>query len=450
MVGDGYSGFTAWAAAKHRPPALKAIAVSDATAPGVDFPMEGNIPQNSAYRWSLYVTHTDPAETPDFYDDARWRELNQTWYRSGRRYRDLGEIYGKPDPFFLRWLNHPSYDRFWQEMVPYDREFGTIGIPVLTTSGYFAGSAPGALYYFTEHLRHDPKADHTLLIGPYDNGVTRRGALATLQGYDLEPAALIDLRALRYQWFDFVFKGAAKPAPLLDRVNYQVMGTNGWRHAGSLAAMTNGTLKFYLDAAAGPGGMHRLSQRKPARRAFIAQTVSLRDRGDAAWVPQTDLVSKSLAVHNNLIFTSDPLRQPAEFSGFFSGRFDIRINKMDVDLNMTLYELLPDGDYIRLFKPAYEMRASYARDRVHRHLLETGVHQAVTFTSERMTSRLLQTGSRLVLVLGINKRPDREINYGNDEDVSEESIDDAGIPLKIRWYGDSSIEIPVRRDRAAP
>jgi hypothetical protein len=62
-----------------------------------------------------------------------------------------------------------------------------------------------------------------------------------------------------------------------------------------------------------------------------------------------------------------------------------------------------------------------------------------------MTSRQLQAGSRLVLVLDINKRPDREINYGTGNDVSEESIADGKVPLKIRWYNDSYIEIPVRK-----
>ena len=56
MYGDGYSGFTAWAAATRLPPALKAIATSGATAPGIDVPMAGSIFQNSAYRWSLNVT----------------------------------------------------------------------------------------------------------------------------------------------------------------------------------------------------------------------------------------------------------------------------------------------------------------------------------------------------------------------------------------------------------
>jgi hypothetical protein len=64
---------------------------------------------------------------------------------------------------------------------------------------------------------------------------------------------------------------------------------------------------------------------------------------------------------------------------------------------------------------------------------------------ERLTSRKLQAGSRLVLVVGVNKRPDQEINYGSGQDVSEEALDDDRSPVKIRWFGDSYVEMPVRR-----
>jgi putative CocE/NonD family hydrolase len=444
MYGDGYSGFTPWAAAKRLPPALKAIATSAATAPGIDVPMGGNIFQNSAYRWSSYVTNTKTSDENTYYDDALWRELDQKWYISGSRYRDLGLLYGKPNPIFIRWLNHPSYDRYWQEMVPYREQFAHINIPVLTTTGYYSGSEPGALYYFTQHHRYNPHADHTLVIGPYDDAVMQKGPLATLQGYQVDSAALVDLREMRYLWFDHVFKGGEMPSLIKNRVNYEVMGANEWHHASSLDAMAKGSLKFYLDAVGSDDG-HRLTQRRNSKAAFILQTVDLADRKDAGWTPSTDLISTRLATHNDVMFVSEPLSKPTEINGLFSGRLDFTVNKMDMDLNIILYERQAGGEYIRLFSPTYEIRASYARDRVHRHLLKAGERQELTFTSERMTSRRLQQGSRLVMVLGINKRPDREINYGTGNDVSEESIADGKIPVKIRWHNDSYVEIPIRR-----
>jgi hypothetical protein len=206
--------------------------------------------------------------------------------------------------------------------------------------------------------------------------------------------------------------------------------------------MGKGSLRFYLD---GSGDKHRLTQRKAAHPALWRQIVKLTDRKDDAWMAPADFTSRNLATHNSVMFVSEPLSKPTELSGLFSGRLAFTVNKMDVDLNVTLYEQLPSGDYIYLFNPSYEFRASYVRDRVHRHLLKAGEREQLAFKSERMTSRQLQSGSRLVMILGVNKRPDREINYGTGNDVSEETIADGRIPLKIQWYGDSYIDIPIRR-----
>jgi len=442
MYGDGYSAFTSWTAAKRAPPALKAIATSAATTPGINFPMEGGIFRNSAYRWSLHEPAATPADRNGDDDESRWSALDQTWYRSGRRYRDLGRVFGRPNPIFIRWLNHPSYDRYWQKLVPYREQFAKLNIPVLTTTGYYAGSQAADLYLFSQHLRYNPHADHTLVVGPYDEGVMEQGPSASLQGYQVDSAALADLRELRYQWFGHVLKGAAAPSLLKDRVNYQVMGANEWRHAASIDAMAGQSLKLYMDAGTS-AETHPLTQRRNAKPAFVQQTVSFVDRTDAGRVPSAGLISKTLETPNAAVFVSEPMSGQTEFSGLFSGRLDFKVNKMDMDLYVMLYELRADGEYSRLFDPTYEFRASYARDRVHRRLLKAGERQELTFKSERLTSRLLQKGSRLVFVIGINKRPDREINYGTGNDVSEESIAEGRVPLKLRWYNDSYIEIPV-------
>ncbi len=443
MYGEGYGGFTAWAAAKRLPAALKAIATSASNVPGISSPMEGNIFRNSAYRWSLYMTDSK-ALNRDEYDDAeRWRSLDEKWYVSGRRYRDLGRVYGKHNPIFVRWLNHPSYDAYWQQLIPNGKELSRIDIPVLTMTGYYAASEPGDLYLFTQRHRYNPRAEQTLVIGPYDDDMMQR-VPAILHSYQLDSAALIDLRELRYQWFDHVFKETAPPALLSNGVNYEVMGANEWQHAASIESMAGESLRFYLQGTVGASS-HHLALRTKTNAVIFQQTVSFVDRRDAAWTPSTDLINRSLAPRHGAMFVSDPLIKPIEFAGLFSGRLDFTVNKMDMDLNITLYELLANGDYVRLFSPSYEVRASYAQDRAHRHLLKAGERQELTFKSEQMTARQLQKGSRLVMVLGISKRPDREINYGTGGDVGEESVADGKIPLKIKWYGDSYVEIPVHK-----
>jgi uncharacterized protein len=454
MYGGTYSGFTQWAAAssRHLPPALKAIAMTSATAPGIDFPMTGNIVRNAGYRWSGCVANLSGFDEKTCGDDAFWRSVDESWYTSGKPYRELEHALGSRNRIFHNWLDHPSYDRFWQKLIPYKEQFGHINIPVLATTGYYGSGAVGTLYYFTQHHRYNPHANQTLLIGPYDDGSMQHGAPANLQGYQTDPVAQIDLRELRYQWFDHIFKGAELPALLHDRVNFEVMGANEWQHAASLEAMGKGTLKFYLDAGAGDagpgqagsGGTHRLALRKTSDSTFVPLEVNLADRSDTNLPSPASMVSRSLQPRNAVVFVSDPLKHSQEFSGLFAAHLDFTVNKMDMDLNVTLYELLPSGDYVQLFDPAYELRLSYARDRNNRQLLKAGERQQLAFKSDRLTSRKLETGSRLVVVLGVSKRPDRQINYGTGGAVNEESISDGRVPLKIRWYSDSYLDIPIR------
>ncbi|HMB56716.1 MAG TPA: CocE/NonD family hydrolase [Arenimonas sp.] len=447
MYGGSYNGFAAWAAAKHHPPALKAIMDSATTAPGIDVPMQGGVFLNFLYPWVPYTTNNKALDDATYNDQARWTRLNRSWYASGQAYRSLDRIDGTPSPVFRRWLDHPSYDAYWQRMIPYREEFAGIDIPVLTTTGYYDGGMVGALYYLNQHLRYNPRADHSLVIGPYDHFVMQNGVARNLLGYDIDPAASIDLPELRYQWFDYLFKGGKKPELLQDRINYQVMGANEWKHAPTLATMANSVLRFHLTDDQ-VGDQRRLDAARPPRGAVIEQSVDFGDRSNIDYASPPLLINRSVDSNNGLVFLSDPMTQATEFSGLFSGRLDFSIDKRDVDYNLALYELLPSGEYLQL--SSHIGRASFARDRSHRSLLTPGKRQSLTFTSERMTSRQLQPGSRLVLVLSVNKQPDIQINYGSGKDVSDETIADGKRPLHLRWYDSSYIDIPVWRQAAPP
>jgi putative CocE/NonD family hydrolase len=450
MYGGSYEGFTQWAAAKHMPKALKALMPSVTAAPGIDVPMEGNVFQSFVYYWPFYTTTNKTLDNGPYNDRARWRRMNREWYIKGPAYRALEKIDGTPNPFFDRWLDHPGYDSYWQSMIPYRREFARIDIPVLTTTGFYDDAQIGALYYFLQHHEYAAGAGHYLLIGPYDHIRGQRGTvsrlgnpLTSLRGYETDPVAQIDLGELRYQWFDSIFKGAPRPSILKDKVNYQVMGANVWKHAPSLAAMANQRLRFHLSAER-TGETYRLSERKPSGMAFVPLRVDLADRTDIDRVfPGGGIVDKDLNRWNGVVFASDPLLKPTELSGLFSGRLEFIANKKDLDFSVELYELTAKGQYVAL--STYMARASYARDRGQRQLLTPGGRQRLDFRSGRLTSRRFQPGSRLVVVLSVLKSPGAQINYGTGKDVSDETIVDAGEPLTIQWFGDSFIDVPVRR-----
>jgi predicted acyl esterase len=353
----------------------------------------------------------------------------------------MDQIDGKPNPLYRRHLDHPSYDDYWRRLTPQGAEFARIDIPVLATTGYYDGAQVNALHYFKEHLRNNPNADHTLVIGPYSHGGGQHRSEPVVRGYAIDPAATLDVHALRYAWFDHVLKGAPRPALLADRVNYQVMGANVWRHAPSLAAMGPERLRLHFAPGNGGGATHGLAPNAD-HDAFVDLTIDLADRSDADWLPPYPAVLLSLDTHNALAFVSEPLPRDTEISGMVSGTLDFAINKKDMDFVVRLYELSASGEYLELSQ-MYVQRASYVRDPTTRRLLVPGERQQLQFTKPAPIARSVKAGNRLVVYLGVQKQRDAQVNYGTGKDVSDESIADAGEPLRVRWYGSSFVDFGV-------
>ncbi len=449
MYGGSYEGFTQWAAAKHLPRALKALMPSVSAAPGIDVPMEGNVFQTFVYYWPFYTTTNKTLDDSALNDRGRWWRMQRDWYVEGKAYRDLDRIDGTPNPVFDKWLNHPAYDTYWQSMIPYREDFARINIPVLTTTGYYDGGEIGALYYLTQHYKYNPNAQHYLVIGPYDHVRGQRGTTSSLgdefnelNGYVLDPVAHIDLGELRYQWFNFVLKGAPKPELLQGRINFQVMGANRWEHAASLAEMSNHSLELHPVSAKSTGGVYSLVRGAPGALDSVVQKIDLADRTDIDSMFSNNIVDTAFSMWNTVAFVSQPMERVTELNGLFYGHLELVTNKRDFDFNIGLYELTPDGKYVAL--SYYMARASYVADRTHRKLLTPGARTRLDFTSGRMTSRQFAAGSRLIIEITIIRQPGAQINYGTGKDVSDETVADAGAPLTISWLSTTRFSIPVR------
>lgn len=452
--GPSYSGFTQWAIAKHRPPALRAMMDSVSNAPAVDAPMTGGIFFRFQYPWTFYTTSNKTLDPQSYGDQARWSKLFNTWYRSGDAWRTLDKIDGTPNPNWDRWLEHPTYDAYWQGVVAYDKDFTRIDVPVLTTTGYFEGSGDGAIYYLGEHTRRNPKALHYLVVGPYNHSSGNRGTIDVfgdpvdvVDGYRIDPVAHIDIGALRYQWFDYILKGGPKPPILRDKVNYEVMGANVWRHAPSMEAMGPKPVRFFLSGNR-EGESYALSVGKQ-QTPMPVLTVDLADRSDVDRTSPSSgsAVDTTLDSYESLEFTSKPFAKAAEVSGLYRANLDVVTNKRDFDFEIALYERTPDGTYVQL---AYDFkRASLVEDRTHRILLTPAVPHRLEFRSSLLMSRNFQKGSRLIVLLEAIKTPLGQINYGTGKDVSDETIIDAGKPLSIKWLGDSFLEIPTGEGQTA-
>jgi uncharacterized protein len=438
MYGGSYLGFTQWASVKKVHPALKTIVPMVAVGIGIDYPMYNNVFMGYMLQWIHYVTNNKTTDPSDF-GSSNWESLFKRWYAGGRSFRSLDTLDGRPNKIFQRWLQHPSHDSYWQNMVAYKEDFSNINIPVLTITGYYDDDQPGAMYYYKQHHLYNKKPDHYLLIGPYDHGGAQGTPATTINGYKIDSAALINITDITYQWFNHILKDSSRPAILKDKVNMQVMGANTWKHVPSLSQISNDTLTFYFSNIRA-GNQYKLITRKQATNEFIRQEVNLQYRGDTLQ-PALSIIGDNLPIGEKLLFATEPFDKPVIITGSFTGEIIAALNKKDFDYAIRVYEQLPDGKFFDL--SSVIGRASFAKDKSKRTLLKPGIAASIPLSGSMFTCRQLQKGSRLIVLLGVNKHFNWQVNYGSGKDVSDETMADGREPLQVQWFNSSTIRFPV-------
>jgi uncharacterized protein len=430
MYGGSYTGFSQWATAKNIHPALKTIVPQVAVMPGYDTPMENNVEMNLALYWpNDNIYKNEPIR----------RSLPFEWFNNGIAWNKLDSMAGYKNEIFQKWLRHTDYDNYWQSLVPTPEEYAKINIPILTTTGYYDGSQIGAVQYFKLHNQYNKNANHYFVIGPYDHWGGQAKAATNLMGYEIDSVANLSMRELAYDWLDYILKGQPKPDLLKDKVNYQVMGTNEWRHAPSLQTINNDTIRLYFDKKT-------LSIQKSKKKRFEKQSVDFKDRESQNNYYTPEIIFDSLDASNGLVFISKPFEDDFSINGSFTGNLFSTINKKDMDVSLAIYELLPTGKYF--FITRYIGRASYAKDNSKRQLLQPGKKESIPYDNTRFVSKKISKGSQLVILLNINKHPFEIINYGSGKPVTVETIKDANEPLQIRWHNESYIDIPIWKNSA--
>lgn len=433
MYGGSYLGFTQWAACKKMHPALKTIVPMVAVAPGVDYPMHNNVFMSYMLRWINLTTNNKMSDGANFNDEKYWNALYRENFVHGRSFNRLDSMDGAADKIFQRWLQHPDYDQYWSSMIPSTpEEFSRINIPILTVTGYFDADQRGAIYYYDRHNRYGPKEavkNHYLLIGPWDHLGAQSYPQRKIGSYTVDNAALVPVLPVVMDWFDHVLRGKERPSILKDRVNYFVIGGR-WKHSPTLADMNNDTLQFFLQ-----GGMenwHHLTD--DAREAKGSVSVGFDFTNKLSdWRPsEIDILDETYGLGSDqFVFDSKPLLFDIEISGSPIADLYINMNKRDLDLYISFYEVTADGKSFQLSKTV--QRLSYVASREKRNLAETGKLNRFIFNNLYFVSKKIKKGSVIRLVVKPLNNPSWQKNYGTGKAVNEEDGKDAS-PLIMQIF----------------
>jgi uncharacterized protein len=455
MWGGSYAGFDQWTVLKEFPPHLATIVPAASAHPGVDFPFQYNIFAPYDLQW-LTFTSGVTGNGSLFGNSGFWSSKAREMYLSHSAFQDFDKLAGNASTVFQKWVKHPAPDAYYDAMVPSPEEYKRIGIPILTITGHYDGDQPGAFTFYKRHMKYgtaEAKANHYLIVGPWDHAGTRTPR-AEVGGLKFSEASVLDLNKLHTEWYDWAMKGGTKPAFLKKRVAYYLVGAEEWKYADSLESISNAVKTLYLSSNGGAGDVFRsgiLSEGKPSASSAADEWIydPLNTRPGAA---ESDEEPNGLTSQRGVlnlfgegtIYHTEPFAEATEVTGFPKLTAWLKMDVPDTDLETDLYEILPDGGSVQL--TGATMRARYRESSREEKPVPAGKAEKYTFDNFTFFSRRVAKGSRLRLVVRSINSTGAEKNYNSGGVVAAETGKDARtahIALVHDADHPSALELPI-------
>lgn len=422
MWGGSYAGFDQWTVLKEFPPHLATIVPAAAAHPGVDFPFQYNIFGPYVEQW-LTFTSGVTSNGSLFGNSGFWASKTREMYLAHSAFQDYDKLVGNPSPVFQKWVKHPIPDAYYDAMVPSPEQYKKIALPILTITGHYDGDQPGAFTFYKRHMQYgtaEAKANHYLIVGPWDHAGTRTPK-AEVGGLKFGTASVLDLNKLHTEWYDWAMKGGAKPEFLKKRVAYYVVGAEEWKYADTLESISSASKIFNLGSNGSARDVFRagtLLEGKPGPMGAVDEWIydPLETRPGTT-EPDEDanyLTSQRAAVNlfeQGVVYHSDPFAAATEVTGFAKLTLWLRMDVPDTDLEVDLYEILPDGGSVLL--TGATMRARYRESLRTAKPVEAGKIEKYVFDNFTFFSRKIGQGSRLRLLVRSINTPGAEKNYNS-------------------------------------
>lgn len=463
MWGGSYAGYDQWATAKEKPPHLRSIVPVAAVMPGLDFPMRSNIFYPYDMRWLTYVSGR-ATQDKLFGDQKLWTDLFRSAHEAHAPFASLDHRFGNPSPIFQEWVAQPMQGDYWDRLNPTAVQYAALDLPILTLTGHYDGDQPGALAFYTQHLQQASaaaRAQHYLVIGPWDHAGTRTPQ-AEYAGLKLGAASQLDMNALHREWYDFTLKDGPRPAFLKARVAYYLTGTDEWRYADSLEAVTREQRVFYLASDSGRANdvfaSGRLETDARGRRSGSDRYVydpldTQAAAGDANDTPGAELLDQRPVLRRNgkqLVYHSAPFDADTDIAGFFRFSAWLRLDQPDTDFAVDVYAIGPDGGSVYLSSDF--LRARHRHGLREQQLVTPGKVEPYTFDRFTFVARTLVRGSRLRLVVGPVNSLSWQKNYNSGGVVAQERAGDARtvtVELLHDARHPAALYVPLAAERSA-
>lgn len=404
MFGSSYLASVQWLAALNRNPAL--VAIAPAVSPGnyyrdVAYP-GGAFSLLSRARWGIGIVGSRTTATfpVDWIGGIGHLPLET-----------LAESVGFNVRHFQDWLDHPSYDAYW-EPLDLEGRAREMAVPALNIGGWydvFLRSTIGSYTSMTERAATErARQGQRMIIGPWPHGWNQARRTGEI---DFGEDSLVAVDEILLEWFDHWLKDG--PAPAGAPIRLFVMGENVWREENEWPLERTEYRTFYLHADGS------LSETAPAsRQATLGYSY---DPADPVPTLGGNIMEPTLRGPYDqsplddrgdiLRFVTAPFTEVTEITGPVRAGLFAASSAPDTDFMAKLIVVKPDGTALNLVDGV--IRARYREGFESPRLIEPGtvVEYAIDMWA---TSYVLSPGDRLRIDITSSNFPRlaRNLNTG--------------------------------------
>lgn len=349
--------------------------------------------------------------------------------------QNAAELTSEFAPYFLDWLDHPTYDSYWKQWS-IEENYQNIQVPALTIAAWYDIFQGGSLRNYTGIKAHGgsetARAGQKLLvtIGGHAGGGRKIGAV------DFGPAAeKYDDNDITLEWYDYLFQGKQNEFATGKPVKIFVMGKNEWRDEEAWPLERAKSTSYFLhsvgkaNSAAGDGALSTAAPPSDPADTYVYDPANpvptvggplCCDSQHLAPGPrdQTQVEARP----DVLVYSTPPLTEDLEVTGPVTLDLFAKTSAADTDFTAKLVDVAPDGVAINLTEGI--LRAKFRES-------TTGAPQPIAPGQVYeykidlwSTSNVFLKGHRIRLEVSSSNFPrfDRNLNTGKDASSSSEFV----------------------------
>jgi putative CocE/NonD family hydrolase len=427
MFGASYVGYTQWAAAAMRPPALKTIIPAVSFCQPYDFVYTGgSFSLGASVSWGLMAGAL--MEIQRFTGSESERELllgqfirladgmarGETYHRLPLEEMPLIGRQGI-SPYFADLLQHPEYDEYWSRVTCH---YEDIDIPIFHVGSWYDlfidSTIKDYLGIQSQASEGDANRQQKLVIGPWTHG-SFESTVGEVDFGVLSSWMFVLPEEQQLDWFDYWLKGDRNGIPEEAPIRIFVLGENRWRDEYEWPLARTEYIPYYLHSGGSANSRHgdgALNRSKPEQEPLDTFVYDPRNpvptRGGGLCCHQGSLPPGAYDQRqvesrpDVLVYTTTVLEDDLEVTGPVQLRLWASSSAVETDFTAKLVDVEPDG-YARNLQDSI-VNTSYALSSDKPTLMQSGGVYQITLELGP-TSNVFKAGHRIRLEVSSSNFP---------------------------------------------